>query len=484
MQVYDDIFVAGLFIPWADVLLDEVASHPARSVLDVACGPGTVTRTSRPNEPARTGRVVGADISTAMLAIARASPPRTGRSSSTSRARGPLAVDSASSTSSCASRASSSSPTGPPALLEMRRALRPGGRIGLSVWRPDRGPAALRRPCAGGARCHRRRGGRPVRARPVGVLVARRPAGGRRGGRVLDVRAQRRGRSTRSSPGALRLRWQPGCLAGRADAGGPAPSGPGTTSPRQPSGISAPHLSTGCSQASTALEHRGRSPLAHVRARQWRHDAAKPRRIDRSVLAIRSGRVVAAGMVHATAAGNHAGETTLVRLFALTAAAQAAWGCHRARCGRCGPSRGRAWSSTRCSSAPGCCPALSGLPLIDSLRESSQPARKTSSPRRSEPLRSRRSAEHVPAGRRRDARDRLGDRERDRDHLRRRAGDGRRAHAWRRPRARRRHGRRATIMQRTSTLTPPRPAQTDIIMRSPLGSITTRPTTRCRRLPT
>ena len=31
-------------------------------------------------------------------------------------------------------------------------------------------------------------------------------------------------------------------------------------------------------------------------------------------------------MVHATAAGNHAGDDTLVRLFALTAAAQAAWG--------------------------------------------------------------------------------------------------------------------------------------------------------------
>ena len=44
MQVYDDIFVPGLFIPWANLLLDEVGLTRGEAVLDVACGPGTVTR--------------------------------------------------------------------------------------------------------------------------------------------------------------------------------------------------------------------------------------------------------------------------------------------------------------------------------------------------------------------------------------------------------------------------------------------------------
>ena len=99
---------------------------------------------------------------------------------------------------------------------------------------------------------------------------------------------------------------------------------------------------------------------------------AKSRRIDRSVLATAAVASIAAGMVHATAAGNHAGETTLVRLFALTAAAQAAWGVialDAADAVRRVGGRGR---STRCSSARGSCRARRAFPLIDSLRDVEQ----------------------------------------------------------------------------------------------------------------
>ncbi len=98
---------------------------------------------------------------------------------------------------------------------------------------------------------------------------------------------------------------------------------------------------------------------------------AKSRRIDRSVLAIAAVASIAAAMVHATAAGNHAGETTLVRLFALTAAAQAAWGVIALM----RPMRSVAWAGVVLNAVFVGAWVLSrttGLPLIDSLREVEQ----------------------------------------------------------------------------------------------------------------
>ena len=98
---------------------------------------------------------------------------------------------------------------------------------------------------------------------------------------------------------------------------------------------------------------------------------AKSRRIDRSVLAIAAVASIAAGMVHATAAGNHAGETTLVRLFALTAAAQAAWGVIALM----RPMRSVAWAGVVLNAVFVGAWILSrttGLPLIDSLRDVEQ----------------------------------------------------------------------------------------------------------------
>jgi ubiquinone/menaquinone biosynthesis C-methylase UbiE len=44
MQVYDDVLVPRLFTPWARLLLDELDVEQGEAVLDVACGPGSVTR--------------------------------------------------------------------------------------------------------------------------------------------------------------------------------------------------------------------------------------------------------------------------------------------------------------------------------------------------------------------------------------------------------------------------------------------------------
>ena len=44
MQIYDDVLVPRLFAPWARLLLDRLYLRPGEVVLDVACGPGSVTR--------------------------------------------------------------------------------------------------------------------------------------------------------------------------------------------------------------------------------------------------------------------------------------------------------------------------------------------------------------------------------------------------------------------------------------------------------
>ena len=57
-EVYERYFGPALFLPWARVLLEYAAPKPGERVLDVACGPGTVTRHVAPIVGAA-GKVVG-----------------------------------------------------------------------------------------------------------------------------------------------------------------------------------------------------------------------------------------------------------------------------------------------------------------------------------------------------------------------------------------------------------------------------------------
>ena len=135
MQVYDDVLVPRLFTPWARLLLDELDVEEGEAVLDVACGPGSVTRLAA-TAVGPQGRVTGCDLSPAMLAIAQ-SKPAAAASAPIEYHEAPadrLPVADASYDVAVCQQGLQFFPDRAGALTEMRRALRPNGRIGIAVW--------------------------------------------------------------------------------------------------------------------------------------------------------------------------------------------------------------------------------------------------------------------------------------------------------------------------------------------------------------
>src|ERR1700738_2009819 len=74
VEVYEQLLVPRLFTPWGELLLDELEVSPGEAVLDVACGPGSVSRLAARRVGAG-GRVTGVDLSAAMPGMARRQPP-------------------------------------------------------------------------------------------------------------------------------------------------------------------------------------------------------------------------------------------------------------------------------------------------------------------------------------------------------------------------------------------------------------------------
>jgi SAM-dependent methyltransferase len=69
-ELYESKFVPAFFAEWAPHLVDLAGVGPGQTVLDVACGTGIVARTAA-DRLAGAGRVVGVDLSEAMLTVAR-----------------------------------------------------------------------------------------------------------------------------------------------------------------------------------------------------------------------------------------------------------------------------------------------------------------------------------------------------------------------------------------------------------------------------
>lgn len=135
MSFYDEIMVPRWFEPWARLLLDKVSPVRGQAVLDVACGPGTVTRLAA-QQVGPTGSVTGCDLSPAMLELARSKVSLDGGA--------PIGYlvcsadvltfrDDSFDLVTC-QQGLQFFPDRSAALAEMRRVLRPGGKIGIAVW--------------------------------------------------------------------------------------------------------------------------------------------------------------------------------------------------------------------------------------------------------------------------------------------------------------------------------------------------------------
>ena len=134
--IYDEIYVPRIFIPWARLLLERADLSPGESLLDVATGPGTVARLAAEQVGPR-GRVLGTDISAAMIGIAqkKAIAGEAAAIEYLVAPAAPLPVADGSFDVVTCQQGLQFFPDRPAALKEMHRALRQGGLLVAAVWR-------------------------------------------------------------------------------------------------------------------------------------------------------------------------------------------------------------------------------------------------------------------------------------------------------------------------------------------------------------
>jgi ubiquinone/menaquinone biosynthesis C-methylase UbiE len=135
-ELYERYLVPAITGVWAADLVHRAGLRPGERVLDVACGTGVVARLAAERVGVR-GGVVGLDLNTAMLAVARGLPPPTGATIAWTEAS-VLAMPFPDATFNVVlcQLGLQFFPDRPQALREMRRVLVPGGRVLLSVFGP------------------------------------------------------------------------------------------------------------------------------------------------------------------------------------------------------------------------------------------------------------------------------------------------------------------------------------------------------------
>jgi len=132
---YQKYQVPSVFEPMARMFLERFPLTPGERVLDVACGTGIVARLAAPLL-GTDGRVVGMDLSAAMVAVAGKQPAPEGapiewrEGDAASLPLGDGSFDAV-----LCQQGLQFMPDKPGVLAEMHRVLTPGGRLGLCLWR-------------------------------------------------------------------------------------------------------------------------------------------------------------------------------------------------------------------------------------------------------------------------------------------------------------------------------------------------------------
>jgi ubiquinone/menaquinone biosynthesis C-methylase UbiE len=137
-ELYERYLVPAITSAWANDLLDRIRPTREESVLDIACGTGVLARLVE--QRGHRGRLIGIDLTTAMLAVARKKSPAVewieGSALNLPFEAGSFDVV-------LCQLGLQFFPDRPLALREMVRVLKPGGRAGLNVYSAiERTPAA------------------------------------------------------------------------------------------------------------------------------------------------------------------------------------------------------------------------------------------------------------------------------------------------------------------------------------------------------
>jgi ubiquinone/menaquinone biosynthesis C-methylase UbiE len=131
-EIYERVLVGPLFRPFAEQLIADVALNRGDRVIDVACGTGIVARVAR-ERLGPEARIVGVDVSTAMLAVARTVDPTIDWREGNAVAL-PVRGDEQFNVLTC-HQGLQFMPDKPAAVREMRRVLAPRGRAAIATWR-------------------------------------------------------------------------------------------------------------------------------------------------------------------------------------------------------------------------------------------------------------------------------------------------------------------------------------------------------------
>ncbi|HRQ64542.1 MAG TPA: methyltransferase domain-containing protein [Xanthomonadaceae bacterium] len=131
---YEEVLVPSILGPAALALVDRAGLREGESVLDVGCGTGAATRFAA-ERTGPSGRVVGVDVNEGMIDVARSMPPVAGPTIewvAKSAYELPFAAEQFDVVL-CAQTLQFLQDR-PRALAEMRRVLKPGGRVAVSLW--------------------------------------------------------------------------------------------------------------------------------------------------------------------------------------------------------------------------------------------------------------------------------------------------------------------------------------------------------------